>query len=186
VADVDGDGLGDTVTYEYVDGAVLSVCTASGDRDRISTSGMAETLQLVDVQGDGQADIFYGGNTCCQSFTNMATVEDGEIRTVNLLTGIELTLTSGIDRGSNGRPRGHAFGCRDIDRDGVGDLVQVVVNADGDHFRWAKRAYEIEGATATEIAEWAGVVDRGPGDDTSAVVKAAGDLIHSSCERVAD
>ena len=185
-ADVNGDGLEDLISYDYIRGAVLTVCTARGSRDRINTSGMSELLEIVDIQEDGQAEILYGGTTCCARLAYLATVKKGTIRTIAVAKGEPLQVDSGLGEDpSRDGPLGRAYGCRDDDGDGAKDLVLVTVRPTREKLRWVEQVFEIEGASAVLLSEKSGTTPRRGGVLSIQVVKAATELAPAHCKIVA-
>jgi len=186
-ADVNGDGLEDHVSYNFIrKQAVLTVCTARGSKDRINTSGTSELLQIVDIQEDGQAEILYGGTTCCARLAYLATVKKGTIRTIATAKGEPLQVDSGLDDDpSRDAPLGRSYGCRDDDGDGAKDLVLVTVRPTRKKLRWVEQVFEIEGASAALLSEKSGTTPRRGGDLQIQVVRAANELAPSACKLVA-
>lgn len=184
-ADVNGDGLEDHISYNFIrKRAVLTVCTARGSRDHINTSGMSELLEIVDIQEDGQAEILYGGTTCCARLAYLATVRRGRIRTIKA-EGEPLRVDSGPDFDpSVDTPLGRSWGCRDDDGDGAKDLVLVTVKPTLKRLRWGEQVFAIEEARAALLSENTGTTPRRGGLLEIQVVKAANELAPSACKLV--
>jgi hypothetical protein len=177
-ADVDGDGRKDLV-YHVVIGyhAVLGVCTASGREDRTQGVGMAEVLNIIDVEPDGRDEIFYGGTTVSSAGGYVAVFVNGALHRVRLAGGPPLVWEDGLGPVflvHNNRPAGAAYGCEDTNHDGRDELVDVIVQRDRGAFRWVKRAYAITGSLARRTMLASGRVK--PRRGTFALVAAASRL----------
>lgn len=163
-ADVDGDGLPDLVYHDWIrDRAVLGVCTAVGDNDRMRGEGQAELLQIIDIEQDGRDEIFFGGTTVGAKIAAIAVFND-ELQRVRLRNRGTLLVVDGLDPGiwSRHDPAGAAFGCKDVDEDGHRELIQVSVRPQGPAFRWISRAFSIEGAVATRAMQRTGRAENVP------------------------
>jgi hypothetical protein len=156
-ADVDGDGAADRVFHAWIrDRAVLGVCTAAGDTDRMRGVGQAELLQIVDVEGDAADEIFYGGTTAAAQLFSVAVFSQGDLRRVLTPGSDPFVLVDGADPGTltTTTPAGGAVGCPDLDDDGAAVIVQVTVTARGRrNLQWSLAGYEIQGGIAATVTE---------------------------------
>lgn len=142
-ADVDGDDLPDLVYHDYLKrGAVLGVCTARGEVDRMMGAGQTEILEIIDVEEDGRDEIFFGGNTCCVGIVSVAVFRTGKLWAIRLSDGNELLLEEGFGP-HHGNPAGFAYGCEDTVGGSNKELTQVVVTRRGRAFYWTKVSYDL-------------------------------------------
>jgi hypothetical protein len=128
--------------------ATLGVCAGNGDYYKIAGKGQSELLFVGDVEGDGRDEIFFGANTCCQNFLSIAVIDDGDLREVARPSGRPFVLKQRFSDPGNRHSSERDFGCQDLDRDGVVDVVQVEVRREGRSLMWTKTAYAIRGGIA--------------------------------------
>lgn len=160
-SDVDGDGREDLVFIEFrqpFGPAFIGVCTAAGETDRLSGSGMGELLLVGDIESDGRQEIFFGGTTVSAQIANVVVFFNGKLRYVVLEDGELLTVVSGLWVDAEGATSGHTWGCRDTDDDGSNEIVRVIVTPEGETLRWSREAYRLEGSTATLVSKDSGSV----------------------------
>jgi hypothetical protein len=164
LADVDGDGVADPVYHRYEGSeAVLGVCTASGV-DEIPGGGMTEILFAYDVGGDGSFELFYGGTSVTAGITAVAVWIDGELQVASEAGGRPLLVYDGWLNAAEGPFL--SFGCRDVDGDGVTELLQAEFAdggsdntvPDGAPIAWTFTAYSLDGALVTRASEGQGEV----------------------------
>lgn len=163
-ADVTGDGRLDRVFHQWIDGtAVLGICTADGVVDSIAGRGQTEIGGAIQLDPAGKAVLIAGGTSVSWGGFDVAVVEDGRIRYVDL-DGEPLTLWEGsrgaiLDR--NETNVGGAYGCEELTGDGVLELVRVEIvrGAEGEPATWEKRGYRIDGAQATQVFADGGTIE---------------------------
>jgi hypothetical protein len=164
-ADLDGDRRPDLVYHDFVRGeAELGVCTAAGPRQTIPGLGQSELLEIVDVQGDGRDEAFFGATSASAQFLEVAVISNDRLQVVRLPDGAPLQLTSGLELGEPTGVRASAFGCEDVDGDGARDLVLVTMIRRGQEFVWRRRAFSVQGAAASPLSEDAGQTPASGGD----------------------
>lgn len=123
-ANLDLDGRPDRVAHTFISPhgdiatARLFVCLGDGRLLTRTGIGMSEELEVIDIDGDGQAEIYYGANSVCQSGGNIAVVRDGRLRLLRGPGGHALSVGRGCGtaRGREGHPQllgESAWGCRD-------------------------------------------------------------------------
>ncbi|MGH8992984.1 MAG: hypothetical protein ACRDZ7_15865 [Acidimicrobiia bacterium] len=152
-ADFDGDGRLDTAYHrERTDGSGLwdmGVCLATGQSDDIEIGPFEGVFYGHDLDGDGRAELVYGGTSAIQQLDLVAVFVDGQLRPVE---GSDLLLASGpLADGS-----GQGWGCDDIDGDGRREVIQVTVKREGTTARWTKEAYRLAGVTMPLVRTWTG------------------------------
>lgn len=121
---LDGDGRPDRVTHTFLSThgdpplARLIVCLGNGRVLSRQGIGMSEELEVIDIDGDGRAEVYYGGNSVCESGGSIAAVRDGRLRLLRGPDGRGLSVSSGCGGFSGGdRPdevelSQTAWGCR--------------------------------------------------------------------------
>ncbi len=183
--DFNGDGQPDWVYLDWVDvevsgHAVFGWCM-EGRHGSFATSGMAETLSVVDLYGDGRHEVLFGGNTCCGQILKLAAYSRGRVRVVARPDGEALVLLNGLSP-KNDRERWAVYGC-DAEE---GALTQVVAEPRGDVLRVRRTLYEIAGATAKVIDRQAGTTPdpgrRFRGRDVSETVAACIEVFEPKVE----
>lgn len=143
-ADVDGDDLPDLVYHDFSQrqGAMVGVCTARGETDQIAGLGQAETLYIIDIEPDGQDEIFFGATGMASEGLNVAIFVSDGLRRVHLAGGRPLYLERGY-RNFHG-DMGLAYGCEDTVGVSDNELTQVVVTRRGRTFHWTKASYDLQ------------------------------------------
>lgn len=159
--DLDGDGIADVVaqhqsfTADRLDGnswgsPAAVVCTSTGIVDEILVRGMGEAFTVSHGPGDGP--IIWTGGTGISSVTLEPMV----------LVGDRLAAVEDNDgpitvwEGTNGPDEKAAFGCYDLDGDGLAELVQLSGKRDSEEMLWRRRSWTIQGAKATMISDTSG------------------------------
>lgn len=127
-ADIDGDGVSDQIVHKFNEEAVLQVCLADGSKDSMPGLGMAEFIEVADIQGDGRSEIFFGATTAALLAVHIAVWHEGRLRAVELEDGRHLELRRGslsFDAARNQPESLATWGCEDLDGDGVDELVSA-------------------------------------------------------------
>jgi hypothetical protein len=150
-ADVDGDGTVDAVALVTDPSAFTSelrVCTAAGT---IALDALgATTVDAADIDGDGAAELLYGGSGATSRTVQVAQLVDGNLLTVTV-DGAPLILTDGYPDGTPPDGPRHAFGCGGtVDGTAVHVIVLRVtpINAAEHTFSLDATGYRLEGGTA--------------------------------------
>lgn len=161
LADVDGDGRMDRVSHYWDDenGAALVVCTAEGSVSRIQGMGQAESMELLDVDGDGAAEILFGATSAQGHGAKIARWHNGELVAIHTSDGEPLLLHSGGGGDYDdelGWAEYSAFGCEAARRDGGTDLIQGVAKRTGRGYRTTLTTYTIRETRATPAVEQTG------------------------------
>jgi hypothetical protein len=176
--DVDGDGRRDTVYLDWIEdrGAILGVCTASGQTDEIPSMGMGELLLATDVEPDGRDEILYGGTTISAWAVSVGIFIEGRVQEVLAPDGdVPLTLWDG-QRFDLDPETELSIGCEDGDSDGRRELVQVTVRDEGQMLRWTKEFYALEGRSASLITEESGTLPASDENDPADALTSPCDL----------
>jgi hypothetical protein len=161
--DLTGDGLADRAFHEWLGGtdAVLGVCLGDGRVDSVVGRAQTEIGGLIELGPNGRYVLIAGGTSMSWGGFDVAVVLDGRIRWVDL-DGAILEFWDGLQHlGEDGvHDRVGVYGCEDVTGDGVFELVQVEVDRteDGTMAVWEKRAYRIDGATASLVSTDSGTV----------------------------
>lgn len=182
VADVDGDGREDQVFHSWVKGqALVGVCTAAGKKDSRPGLGMSELLQIIDFDGDGRDEIFFGSTGITIGSYEVTRFLRGRLRLVRgPLGGEPMVVRQGAE--FTNRMVGRAFGCEDIDEDGTANLVQVTTRFQGQDVRWKRTWYSVRGASAERVGHDGGSEPRGEGESRiDVLMRAARDHVRA-CE----
>ncbi len=169
-ADVDDDGTADRVVHTFVDGnAVLRLCASSAGYQELPGLGMAEQLQLVDIELDESNEILYGATAAGSAGYFVAVVDNGVLTAVTTEAGDPFVLTDGYPNGLPPAGVRHAFGCRDGDADGVRDLLTVTATQGPTEIEIEGSYWTIDRGTAVEgghfVADAAGSVAGGGPQD---------------------
>jgi photosystem II stability/assembly factor-like uncharacterized protein len=182
-ADVDGDGRNDYVYHLYLHEpgggrGALGVCTFAGEWSEID-AGSPEAGGVVDIEPDGRDELLFGGTTVSRAIECLAVFLHGQLRVVATRDG-DLCVVGGTGEASG---EIYSNGCRDVDGDGVRELIQVEVPRDG---KWTRRAYRITGAQAVLLSEERGnapPADGGTFDPWPEGDELARELGGDSCDR---
>lgn len=171
-ADIDGDGVDDTLAYVAAD-MQLVACTGSGETDRLAWSGMGEAFTLADIEPDGRTEVFFGGTTVTAAGFDLATWRNGHLAAVTTGDGTRLGVWYGIQGWNDRTDRAVEYdewGCQDVDDDGIRELVTAHAAEIGDDgYTVTYMAYRLDGSTAIEVDRWAATVPA-VGDGADALV----------------
>jgi hypothetical protein len=158
-ADFDGDGNAtEVVGHDVVDGAAtVRVCFTDGRFGQIPGMGMAEWLQVIDVDSDGRAEIVYGATTAFALGAQLAVWADDDLVVVTVDDGSPLELRAGGD-GTFDEIRDqwdayHAWGCSDLDADGHVDLVTMRAERSVEGYNAILTGWTIDGVAARVVTE---------------------------------
>lgn len=174
IADADGDGTDDLIGQRFVETDLetapsLVVCTATGDVDEALVGGMGEVFAVSTGTGD-RATIWAGGTTLTGAFLEPYVWVDGWIVPIETADG-PLLLSDGFVSDAEF----DAYGCADLDGNGVTELVSIEGDLGDGTISWTRRSWETSGATATEVTTDTGTV---PAGDVEILGRAVyGDLI---------
>ena len=159
--DVDGDRLDDRVhqrdtnAFENFEGSEyggpsIAVCTAAGQNDEVRVRGMGEIFAASDATGD-RPTIWSGGTTAANVSYHPMVWIDGRI--------VPITDDDGpiyFDSGWFGNDQRMAFGCADLNDDGIVELVQFDGVRDGAEMVWTRRSWETVADQAELVTESSG------------------------------
>jgi len=113
---------------------------------------MSEELDVIDIDGDGRAEVYFGGNSVCESGGAIAAVRDGKLRLLRGPDHRTLSVRRGCGKmaGNDAHPvmvLQAAWGCR-------GDrLVLVSARRTGRrHVRVTRTFLRIQGLRARRVA----------------------------------
>lgn len=152
MGDIDGNGVDDLAVHVHAERAVVRVCLDDGTVE--GGLGMAETLELVDVDRDGQVVVYYGATTGHAEGGHLAVWHDGQLRQITRHDGSPLLLERGgagtFDDDAGTWSEYHGWGCDDLDDDGARELVTAHTVESGDGYQTAFTGYTLNGATAVE------------------------------------
>lgn len=156
LGDVDGDGVDDPVaqvTDPATGDSTLDVCPSTATGGFQLTNGGQSELNLADVDGDGSAEIFYGGNQAMSRTVQIARYLDGQLVVVNGPEGTPLVLTDGFPEGLPPDGPRYGYGCDDHASGRV--LVTVELSetetAEGPVISGTWRAFTLDGSTAAQV-----------------------------------
>ena len=124
---------------------------------------MAEILYLTDLQNDRRDEILFGGSTVTIGYHLLGAVRGGRIHQVARKSGGAFILVSGYDFDEARDPPEElerAFGCEDVDDDGIDEFVQVRVRRNAAKTLWSTTGYDIRGTTAVRVFADSGAVTR--------------------------
>jgi hypothetical protein len=161
LADVDADGLDDRVHQRQTNslavfeghengGPAIAVCTAAGGNDEVKVGGMGEIFAVSVDTGD-RPTIWSGGTTAASASYDPMVWVDGRI--------VPITDDDGpiyFESGWFGNDRRMAFGCVDLDGNGIVELVQFDGVRDGAEMVWTRRSWETVADQAELITETGG------------------------------
>ncbi len=135
----------------------LGLCLATGDSDEMEIGPFEGVFYGHDLDGDGRAELVYGGTSASQQLDLLMAFTDGRLRPTE---GPDLLLASGPTYG-----KGQAWGCDDIDGDGRREVIQVTVRPHETGAQWTKEAYHLTGATIELVKTETRTTGSGPPED---------------------
>lgn len=158
--DLDGDGFDDVVWSGWLDpdgtihrqyssagDPLIGVCLTGDGSLPTTTVAHHESVDVIDLDGDGRAEILAGGTTAGSIGNEILVVVGGQLTTVTE-AGNPVVLREGtIATDADGRPaRIEAYGCRDV-AGGRRQIVRVSVEVRGEAVRWTRATSRLRGAT---------------------------------------
>ncbi len=167
--------------HSWVKGqALVGVCTAAGEKDSRPGLGMSELLSIIDLDGDGKDEVFFGATGITSGAYEIARFLGGRLRLVRGPIGREpMMVREGAE--IDHRIIGRAFGCEDLDEDGTANLVQVTTRFQTEDVRWKRIWYFVKGARAERVGHDGGREPRGEGESRiDVLMRAARDHV-SAC-----
>jgi hypothetical protein len=159
--DVDGDGLDDLVRQRDTDalevfegrehgGPSIAVCTTAGQNDEVRVGAMGEIFAVSDATGD-RPTIWSGGTSAGSASYDPMVWIDGRIVPIGDDDGPIY-----FDSGWFGNDQRMAFGCADLDGNGIVELVQFDGVRDGVEMVWTRRSWETMADRAELVIETGG------------------------------
>lgn len=138
----------------------LLVCLGNGGLLSRGAPGTAEFLRVLDIQGDDRDEILFGGSTAMMRVGFLAIVQGRTLRSVRFLHGRQVVLREGLDFLRNDQVAGRAFGCRDVNGDGLRELQTARVSKLRGRYAYSRRTYELRGALAKAVGTEGGMTRR--------------------------
>jgi hypothetical protein len=154
-ADVDGDGIDDAIIATAADDGfpIVEVCPSGSVGGFVLQPTGEGELSFADIDGDGAAEILYGGTQAMSRTVGVARMVDGALMPVIRTDGVPITLVDGYPEGLPPDGPRLAFGCDDHDTGRV--LVTLELNEidrDGSPVIdgvWS--AYELDGPVVQQV-----------------------------------
>lgn len=154
-ADIDGDDVDDAIIATTSDDGfpVVEVCPSGTVGGFVLQQTGEGELSFADIDGDGTAEIFYGGTQAMSRTVGVARMVDGTLLPVIRADGVPITLIDGYPEGLPPDGPRLAFGCDDHDTGRV--LVTLELNEvdrDGEPVIdgvWS--AYELNGHVVEQV-----------------------------------
>lgn len=163
-AEIDGDGRPDFVFHSLVDGeATVGACTGRGSFSSIPGLGQAETLQVVDVQGDGEDEILFGSTAVAMQYFRFAVWIDDRLKVVALPNTSAFQVHQGAPFPEEATYTFFRTSCERTQLpygDLYGDVVEVTVVRSEPTFGWNGTGYSVKGDRASPVSEKSGEVPR--------------------------